>query len=154
MYLLSIVLLVLAFPLGSIFADHALYHPAIPLMMLVGKWFVFWACGVRLFIAGLRQAFQPRFTATALFGIESDDALPFIQELGMANISMGVLAIVSLEVPSFVLASAIASGLFYGFAGLKHLIRGHKNSQLRIAMVSDLFIFAVLATYVVSMRFG
>ena len=35
------------------------------LMPLVGKWFVFWAVGARLFIAGIRQVIQPAFTAAS-----------------------------------------------------------------------------------------
>ena len=30
---------------------------------LVGKWFVFWTVGIQLFLAGLRQIVQPRYTA-------------------------------------------------------------------------------------------
>ena len=32
-------------------------------LCLVGRWFVFWAVGVRLSLAGLRQFLQPAFTA-------------------------------------------------------------------------------------------
>jgi hypothetical protein len=36
-------------------------------------------------------------------------------------------------------------GLFYGLAGMKHLIKGDRNRTENIAMVSDLWIFLVLA---------
>ena len=76
MYLLIVLLLMLVLPTGSIYVEHSYPHSSAPTMLLVGKWFVFWSAGVRLFLAGLRQFFQPRFTADQIFGIKSDDALP------------------------------------------------------------------------------
>ena len=138
----------LVFPLGSIYAEHSFMHAPIPLMMLTGKWFAFWAGGVRLFIAGLRQSIQPRFTSETIFGIKGDDPLPFIQELGLANISMGTIGFASLFVPPFVLPAAIVSGLYYGLAGIKHVTRGGRNFNENVAMISDLLIFFLLAGYI------
>ena len=39
-------------------------------MALIGKWFLFWAAGVRLMLAAFRQLFQPEFTARQIFKIE------------------------------------------------------------------------------------
>jgi hypothetical protein len=44
-------------------------------MALIGKWFLFWAAGVRLMLAAFRQLFQPEFTARQIFKIEDADAL-------------------------------------------------------------------------------
>jgi len=90
MYFLIVLLFMLVLPVGSIYLEHSYLHSATPLMLLIGKWFVFWSAGVRLFLAGLRQFFQPRFTAEEIFGIKSDDALPFVRELGAANFATGV----------------------------------------------------------------
>ena len=62
MYLLIVLLLMFVLPSGSIYLEHSYLHSAAPLMLLAGKWFVFWSAGVRLVMAGLRQYFQPRFT--------------------------------------------------------------------------------------------
>jgi hypothetical protein len=118
-------------------------------MLLVGKWFVFWAVGIRLFLAGLRQTFQPKFTAEQIFGLKGDDALPFVRELGLANLSMGLLGMISLLLPAFVLPAAIVGGTFYGLAGINHMTGGEKNLNRTIAMWTDLYILLILASYVI-----
>jgi hypothetical protein len=148
MYYASVLLLTLILPLGSVYVDQAMLHNTLPLLLLVGKWFAFWAGGVRLFIAGIRQNLQPRFTAETIFGMSSDDPLPFIRELGMANIAMGTVGIVAGFVADFVLPAAIASGLYYAQAGIGHALHGGRNARRTLAMVSDLFVAAALLAYV------
>src|SRR6516164_5303 len=99
MYFLSVLLLMLVLPAGSIYVEHVYLRSTAPLMSLIGKWFVFWSAGVRLFLAGLRQLFQPRFTSEQIFGIKTDDALPLVRELGIANFGTGVVGIISLAKP-------------------------------------------------------
>jgi len=154
MYLAAVVLLMLVLPVGSILVERGFYHSAVPLMQLVGKWFVFWSAGARLFFAGLRQFFQPRFTSNEIFRIESDDALPLVRELGVANFATGVVGLLSLRKPSFVLPVAIAAGIFYGVAGVRHVARPGKSHKEKIAMVTDLFVSMVLAGYVASVLLG
>jgi hypothetical protein len=149
MYLLTVILLMFVAPVGSIYADHSYLHTTASLIELAGKWFVFWSAGVRLFAAGLRQFFQPRFTSEQILGIKSDDVLPFVRELGVANFATGIIGIASLAKPSFTLPVAIAAGTFFGVAGMRHLAGGDKTGNMNIAMVSDLFVFLVLAAYVV-----
>lgn len=146
MYFLSVLLLMLVFPAGSIYWEHL--HSAVPLMLLVGKWFVFWSVGVRLTLAGLRQQIQPRFTSKDIFGIESDDALPIVRELGVANLATGVVGLISLVKPGFVLPVAIAAVIFYGIAGIRHIGSSHRNTNENIALFSDLFAALVFAGYV------
>ncbi|MGC1583397.1 MAG: DUF6790 family protein [Candidatus Acidiferrales bacterium] len=148
MYLVSVLLLMLVFPCVSIYAEHAFCHSSAPLMMLVGKWFVFWSAGVRLFLAGLRQFFQPRFTSEEIFGIKSDDVLPLVRELGVANFATGTVGLLSIIKPSFILPVAIAAAIFYGIAGVRHVAPRGKLRNENIAMVSDLFAFVVFAAYV------
>ncbi|HWA88429.1 MAG TPA: DUF6790 family protein [Rhizomicrobium sp.] len=148
MYIASILLLTLILPLGSVYAEQALFKDGLPVMLLVGKWFAFWAGGVRLLLAGIRQQREPRFTAQALFGIESDDALPFVRELGMANVAMGAVGLLAPFVAAFVLPAAVASGLYYAQAGIGHIRRGGRNAERNLAMVSDLFVGAALLAYV------
>jgi len=154
MYFTTVVLLTFLLPAASIYTDAALLHSASPLIVLVGRWFLFWAGGIRLLLAGLRQFFQPRFTSREIFGLTGDDALPLVRELGVANFATGVVGIASLAVPSFVLPVAISAGIFYGVAGFRHLAGGGRTKNQNIAMVSDLFVFAVLAVYVGSAVFG
>jgi hypothetical protein len=148
MYFAIVFFLMLVAPLGAIVIEHSLLHGAAPLMSLVGKWFVFWAVGVRLALAGLRQYFQPRFTAEQIFEIHNDDALPLVRELGIANFAAGIVGILSLLRPDFVLPSAIAAAIFYGVAGLRHAAQPTRNAKEAFAMATDLLGCAVLAAYV------
>ncbi len=145
MYVVMVLLLLFVALAGSIYADQQVWHSTLPLMALGGKWFTFWAVGARLFLAGLRQTIQPRFTARDIFGLQSDDALPVVRELGLANLSMGTLGLASLALPAFTLPAACVGGLYYGLAGAFHLFRGEKGFNERFAMVTDVAICAVLA---------
>jgi hypothetical protein len=113
MYRASVLLLMLILPAASIYAGHSYLQSSAPLMELVGKWFVFWSAGVRLLLAGLSQFFRPRFTSEGIFGMESDDPLPFVQELGAANFATGFVGVASLAKPSFVLPVAIKNFLWH-----------------------------------------
>jgi hypothetical protein len=148
MYLAMIILLMLVLPAGSILAESAYSAGAAPLMLLVGKWFVFWAAGVRLLLAGLKQFFQPEFTAHEIFKMKTDEALPIVRELGVANFAVGVLGVSSLYAPTFVLPVAIAGAIFYGVAGAQHVTQKDKSGNETLAMATDLFAFVVLAAYV------
>ena len=93
MYVPMVIALMFLFPLIAIVAqmmltDHGVLTAAVS-MGIVAKWYVFSAVGVRLSLAGLRQMFQPRFTAQAILGINSPDALFLVRELGIANVAMG-----------------------------------------------------------------
>ncbi|MFA6115306.1 MAG: DUF6790 family protein [Sphingomonas sp.] len=146
MYLAVVLLTMLVLPVGSMLAEH-LHGPA-PWLLLAGKWFVFWSVGVRLMLAGVRQFAQPSFTAEQIFGTKSPDVLPLIRELGIANVATGVVGLLSLWMPSFTLPVAISAGIFYGVAGVRHALEPHRSANETIAMVSDLFVFVVLAVYV------
>ena len=149
MYLLTVVLLMAVLPVGSILVELLIFKTAATILPLIGKWLVFWAVGVRQFLAGLRQTIRPQFTAETIFGIKGKDPLPIVQELGFANLSMGVLGIISIVDSRLIFPSAIVSGLFFGFAGIKHLTRGKRNLNENVAMVSALLLFAVLAVYLI-----
>mgnify|MGYP003290185814 CR=1 FL=1 len=119
-------------------------------MGLVGKWFTFWGVGVRLFVAGLNQVFRPRFTAEDIFGIGDPAAHGLVREVGFGNLAIGTLGILSLFVPDFLLPAAIAGGLFFGLAGLGHLVRRERDIKEQLAFVSDLAMFGLLALFVAS----
>lgn len=147
MYLAIIFLTMLALPVGAIVIELALFPGAAPVMALVGKWFVFWAAGVRLALAGVRQYFDPRFTAEQIFELKGDGPLVLVRELGIANFAMGAVGIVSLLRPDFVLPVALMTAIFYGVAGFRHVAQPVRNAKETIAMGSDLFAFLVLGAY-------
>ena len=150
MYLASIILLMLVLPLLSVAAEAPMLPDPAALMALVGKWFTFWAVGVRLFMAGVTQVFRPQFTAETIFDINDPGAYPIVREVGFANLAMGTLGLLSLAVPSWVVPAAIVGGLYCGLAGLGHAMRKNRNFKEQTALISDLIIFLLLAAFVAS----
>lgn len=147
MYLLIVLALMLVLPLASILLEMMLGSQPAVFMLLLGKWYVFWAAGVRLGLAGIRQILQPRYTAETLLGIKDPAAHLVVRELGFANFSIGVLGIASLFVPSWTLPAAIVASIFYALAGINHTLQPHRNKLENIAMITDLFAALVLAIY-------
>jgi hypothetical protein len=147
MYLAVIILLMGVFPALSVLIECSILHTGADLLFLIGKWFVFWGVGVRLMLAGLRQIANPTFTADVIFGVKEKAALTLVQELGFANLSIGLFGVLVLVRSEWIVPAAITGGLFYGLAGMKHVIKGDRNRTENIAMVSDLWIFLVLAGY-------
>ncbi len=149
MYFVVVVALTILLPIAAAVAEAYYVLPAAGVFMLLGKWTAFFATGVRLLIAGLRQAFQPRFTLKQIFEIENEPSEQIVQELGFANLAMGVLGVLALLHPMLTFAAALVGALFYGLAGLKHLAKRERNAERTTAMVTDLWVFAALALYVV-----
>jgi hypothetical protein len=150
MYLMSVVLLLAVLPAVSVILEGVVRPHGATIMGLVGKWYVFWACGVRLLLAGIRQIVQPRFTAAEIFDLDNVKAFPIVREIGFANLAMGTLAICTMFRPAWLVPGAIVGGPYYGLAGLGHLLREERNVNETVAMVSDGFAFLVLLTVVVN----
>ena len=153
MYFAVIVLLMLVLPAASVIVEALRLGGAADIMVLVGKWFVFWAVGVRLFIAGVRQVAQTQYTAETIFEIKDRAALAIVRELGFANLSTGTLGLASLAVSAWVVPAAIVGGLYYGLAAAGHVFRSGRNFIEQTALISDVFAFVVLAAFVVSRSF-
>jgi len=138
MYYAIVALLMFLLPAASVAAE-VLVAGAPLALMLVGKWYVFWAVGLRLFLAGVRQVLQPAYTAREILGLQGDESLTLVRELGFANLALGVLGLASLAEPAWRLGAALAGGIFYGLAGLNHVLQAHRNRLETVAMGSDLF---------------
>ena len=146
-YLLIVGFTMLVLPAASIMIDAGMTHE--PWLWLIGKWFVFWAVGARLLIAGLRQYVQPAFTSRDIMGIEDPAAYVLVRELGGANLASGILGLTSLLMPSFVLPTALGAGIFYAVAGLEHMRADHRGRNETIAMISDVFVAMVLLGFAI-----
>ena len=148
MYIPMVVALMLVLPLVSVLAQFLLGGQGIPhaagLMPVIAKWYVFWALGMRLSLAGLRQTLQPTYTAQTILGLKGTECLILVRELGFANLAMGSIALASLLMPAWVLPAALAGGIYYGLAGINHIFQKHRNRLESVAMVSDLFAGYVL----------
>ena len=118
---------------------------------LIGKWFIFSAVGLRLFIAGIKQTADPAFTAKEIFHLSNPEIFPIVREFGFANICLGLIGIVSLFLPQWRVVSAFGSGLYYGIAGLQHFIKKPAGTNEYFALVTDIMIFIFLLVYFVIM---
>jgi hypothetical protein len=145
LYLASIIALLLIVPVASVLIEWIV--GAADLALLIGKWFVFWAVGVRLFIAGVRQVAQPSFTSATIFGIADRAAEKLVREIGFGNLAMGTVGLGSLIWPAWVVPAALAGAIYCGLAGVLHITSGARNSNETVAMVSDLWIAALLAVW-------
>jgi len=150
MYIAIVILLMFICPALCVAIEAAATHHAVSIFALTAKWFVFWAVGIRLFTAGVRQALRPAFTAREIFRIQGAESYAIVREIGFGNLSMGTLGICSLYRPEWIVPAALAGGLYYGLAGLMHVFRKGKNALEQTAMLSDAFAFLVLL--VVTMR--
>jgi hypothetical protein len=148
MYFVIVILLLLVLPLMSMAAQAVLSHHTLSILFLAGRWFTFWAVGVRLFLAGVRQVMQPRFTAEEIFEIHDLKALAIVRELGFANLSMGFLGLCSVARAGWVVPAALVGGLYYGLAGIGHAFRHNKNAKEHMATVSDVLISLLLLVVV------
>jgi hypothetical protein len=142
-YLFVVLLLMLVLPLASTFIDRN----AGPFIDTAGKWFVFWAIGIRLFSAGMRQVMNPLFTLQQIFLIDDPSGAIVVRELGFANICFGATGIAALFLPAWRPAAAFAGGLYMGIAGVYHLVKKPESPNEVLAMVSDLYILAVMGVY-------
>jgi hypothetical protein len=151
MYLVSVVLLLAILPAVSVIIEAVMAPHGMSILGLVGKWYVFWACGIRLLLAGARQVSQPRFTAAEIFDLDAVKAFPIVREIGFANLAMATLGVCTIFRPAWLLPAAVVGGLYYGLAGLGHVCRGaERNLNETVAMVSDGFAFFVLLVVAVN----
>lgn len=150
MYFLSVLLLLLVFPAAAVIIEFVLIPNPEGLIWLVGKWFTFFGVGARLFLAGIRQTLNPGFTAQEIFELKDERSFPIVREIGFGNLSMGTLGLLSLVVPVWTVPAALVGGLYYGLAGVGHLLQAHRNAKEQIALVSDILIFLLLGAFVIS----
>lgn len=146
MYRYAVILLMLVLPAACVLIEAALLGTT-PLFDLVGKWFVFWAVGVRLFVAGIMQTTRPQFTSASIFGISDVAAYAIVREVGFGNLAMGTLGLCTLVKPEWLLPAALVGGLYYGLAGAGHAMRGERNAKEQLALITDVAAFALLAAY-------
>jgi hypothetical protein len=146
MYFVIVILTTVVLPLASALIESSV-KPDVALIAAAGKWFVFWAAGVRLMLAGISQTLRPSFTATQILGIRDPAAQKIVSELGFANVSMGLAGVLSLIFPAWTPAVGLIGGLFLGFAGVKHAMNADRGAKENVAMATDLFVALALAVY-------
>jgi hypothetical protein len=111
---------------------------------LFAQWYVIWAVGARLTLAGVRQSLQPRYTAQVILSLKHEESLVLVRELGFANLALGSAGLACAWFPPWVPAVALAGAVFYALAGANHLLRPHRSSRETFAMLTDLLAALVL----------
>jgi hypothetical protein len=150
-YIISVSVLTFLLPVICSIAEVFFYKEKIFSFELFGKWFIFSAVGLRLFIAGIKQTTDPAFTAKEIFHIKDPESFPIVRELGFANLCFGLVGIISLFLPQWRIVSAFGSGLYYGIAGFQHLFKKRDGANETFALVTDMLIFIFLLIYFVRM---
>lgn len=147
-YLIMNILLLFILPLLSIASECIVEKESMD-WILIGKWFIFWAIGIRLFTAGIKQSSNPEFTAVKIFKMKSSESFVVIRELGFANIALGVMGILSVINSNWRILAAITGGLFFGLAGIQHLFKRPDSRNELIAMLYDLIVLLMIVLYLV-----
>jgi hypothetical protein len=147
MYIFLVLLQTLVLPLASGTIQLAVAHG--DPISTYGVWFLFWGVGTRLAVAGVSQIIRPSFTVQNILGAENAGAAQITQELGFANLAIGIGAIVATFVGGWGIPLALAGGLFLGLAGIRHLPKRHPNAKESVATWTDLLMLVVMAIYVV-----
>jgi fructose-specific phosphotransferase system IIC component len=146
-YIFGVSAITFLLPVISAFIEIATNNSQSFSAELIGKWFIFYAVGLRLLLAGIKQTTNPAFTAKQIFHIEGTESFPILRELGFANLCFGLVGLISLFMPQWRVVSAFASGLYYGFAAVGHLLQRSKGANEKFALVTDVIIFILLAVY-------
>ena len=145
-YIIGVSMLTFILPAVSYAIELLLARPQTSASLTgFGKWFIFYAVGFRLLVAGIRQALKPAFTARVIFHMESAESYPVIRELGFANLCFGLIGLISLFLPAWRPISAFGSGLYYGLAGLLHALNKDAGINEKFALYTDVVIFIFLA---------
>ena len=72
-----------------------------------------------------------------------------VTELGAANLSMGLIGLLSLLHPSWITPAAVAGGLFLAIAGVKHLMNTPRNNKENFAMATDFVVALAVGIYLI-----
>jgi hypothetical protein len=145
-FLIMNILLLFILPLLSIVSEFILEKES-PDWTLIGKWFIFWAIGIRLFTAGIKQSSNPEYTAGKIFNMKSSESFVVIRELGFANIALGVMGILSVINSNWRILAAVTGGLFFGLAGIQHLFKKPDSRNELIAMLYDIIVLLIILLF-------
>lgn len=142
MYILLVLLQTLILPLASS-AIHLAVAGGNPLIV-VGMWWAFWGVGTRLTVAGISQLANPARTAKGILGIDDVGAEQVVHELGYANLSMGLIALVAPFIQGWGILGAVGGAIYLGLAGFRHVTKRGKNLDENIATWTDLLVFVAV----------
>lgn len=114
---------------------------------LIGKWFIFWAAGVRPFFAGIKLVYR-RWTAPAgFFYREMKENFLMIRQLGFAHIAIGVTGMLSLVNSNWRQIAGLAAAFFFGLSAVQHFFIKPVNGKEMAIMITDIMVFTIMLLY-------
>jgi hypothetical protein len=119
-------------------------------LFLIAKWVLFWSVGIRSFTAGLVQLLNPSYTAEVIFHLSGSEFYIFIRELGVANIAIGLAAIISYKLNNWRVPVAFISLIFNLFLSINHIINFQAGFNQAVSLTGDLLIVIVLSIFLVN----
>jgi hypothetical protein len=128
----ALTMLILPLLIASVLIGRSC-DPSVGWADLIGFWFVFLAVGLRLGIAVLRQLVRPEFNAKDIFGLEGSGALVIVRELCFANLALGIVGVLTLLSPTFVLPAALYACIFYIAAEAMHVMEAKRDPNESVA---------------------
>ena len=132
----SAILFLFVLPILCILYEYSFgSYSNLPRVML--KWNVFWGVGMRMFTTGLKQIFSPEFTCKEIFEVEDEKCFAVCRELGFANITMGLCAMISLILKEFLYGGAFLGLTYFGVAIAQHILRSSKNGTEKFVLMAD-----------------
>lgn len=143
LHVLADMVLFVLLPVISAIAEKAI-KPGSLSWMLFGKWFVFWAFGFRLFIAGIKQASDPSLSAKR----HNNEIFEMVRGLGITNICLGVGGILSLINETWRQVIAILGCLFFGLNTISCFTGGLTALNQKLTALFSLLVFIILLLYV------
>lgn len=113
------------------------------------KWLCFWVIGFSAISVGVMQAFNPSYTADLLHVNMSDFII--VQELGYAQLGIGIVALLSLKWVQFKKPAVIAYGTFIFGCTVIHFLRFSAIDLGEIiSTLNDIWILIVAALIVIN----
>lgn len=113
------------------------------------KWLCFWVVGFNAISVGVMQAFNPVYTANLLCVTMSDFIV--VEELGLAQLGIGIVALLSLKWVKFRKPAVMAYGIFIFGCTVIHFLRFPViNMGEIISTLNDIWILIVAALIVIN----
>lgn len=138
-YVLSILIII---PIICTLVEYKRSNKKELLIYFIAKWFVFWAIGFRATTAALMQILNPSYTAALLQVGEESKVV--IQELGCAQLGIGILGMMSLLKNEFRKSACLSYGIFMVLVSILHITRlSAMNFVEFISLLGDVFIIIV-----------
>ncbi|HTE28416.1 hypothetical protein [Flavitalea sp.] len=139
-------ILLTALPVLSVACEHHFGQAALT-GTLIGKWFAFWAIGIRLLVAGFMQLTRKSNSRNHLSAREDSGMVK--KATGVANLVLSALGFLCVASSEGSLLAAITVGVYLGLAGLQHDFKKPATASGWISLIYDFIVFSVIATCLV-----